>query len=850
MRSTALLLLLCTSVLLVTGDAAALGASTSTRGFAAGGGLAYFATFSAMCRTDGTPAGTRCFPIPAGPDVGRPVFLNGKAYALYDWPPQVIYELDSSSAPRAALTLPPNQIATELGSNGTHLFYLGEKLIPDGVRLTRVDGTPPGSSLVKALPTTNASMLAHAGDVLLLAVTDTETWKPRFGYRQQLWSSDGTNPGTALLRPEHGYGWTQLGGTVLFLSQYELWRTDGTQTGTFLIAPRVERITVREPFAYFTRGHEVWRTDGTSAMVVRRFDPDFYASLAGVAGSRFVLLQTGPETTTVWGADDAGGPPEHLVTIGGDQAYRFVDSIAHAGGLVFFTVRTSIWQDELWRSDGTAAGTFAVAALPAYAPELTPIGDKVVFLGDDGVHGTEPWVSDGTREGTKMLANLAPEGTVRGTVTDAATGLPIENAVVRGGGGAVRTGPDGRYTLEGVIGPLTLQAGTDVYLTDTRELTVEAHDDVTVDFALTLGARMTGRVTDTSGAPQTGFKVQVIPDTGPAIALITDEAGRYTTPPIQAGPVWTVRADTQSGHNAAAQGGIRLTAGSTHTADLTMTQFGLLRFRLVDAVTLGPVRTDRFGLVRAYHALGEPASPYNTVSGSSVDVALPDGDYQAVTSSAVYRDRWLDGAACPVPGCHTVPPAQRGTTLRCTGDTTTPVDFVVTPVGRSVRGVVVDAESGARMRIYSTISVSDATRAYAWSGSTNGAVFESDPIFPDGLLTVVVQPGDRAYLPATAVVDLRNAEDPRPEIKFKVARGGTVRGRVVDRAGNAIRDVEVSVAGRRDFTDAIGSYAIPGLATGTYTVVAKHDGYADARVEGVTLTNGMKTTVHLTMDRK
>ncbi len=37
--------------------------------------------------------------------------------------------------------------------------------------------------------------------------------------------------------------------------------------------------------------------------------------------------------------------------------------------------------------------------------QLTPLGDLVVFVANDRVHGFEPWVSDGTAEGTRLLAD-------------------------------------------------------------------------------------------------------------------------------------------------------------------------------------------------------------------------------------------------------------------------------------------------------------------------------------------------------------------------------------------------------------------------------------------------------------
>jgi ELWxxDGT repeat protein len=39
---------------------------------------------------------------------------------------------------------------------------------------------------------------------------------------------------------------------------------------------------------------------------------------------------------------------------------------------------------------------------------LTPLGERVVFVANDRIHGFEPWVSDGTEEGTRLLADTCP----------------------------------------------------------------------------------------------------------------------------------------------------------------------------------------------------------------------------------------------------------------------------------------------------------------------------------------------------------------------------------------------------------------------------------------------------------
>ena len=57
--------------------------------------------------------------------------------------------------------------------------------------------------------------------------------------------------------------------------------------------------------------------------------------------------------------------------------------------------------EELWVTDGTVAGAHAVASLDSAAiSNLITIGSRVFFAVDDGVHGQELWTSNGTAAGT------------------------------------------------------------------------------------------------------------------------------------------------------------------------------------------------------------------------------------------------------------------------------------------------------------------------------------------------------------------------------------------------------------------------------------------------------------------
>jgi ELWxxDGT repeat protein len=76
--------------------------------------------------------------------------------------------------------------------------------------------------------------------------------------------------------------------------------------------------------------------------------------------------------------------------------------------------------NELWKSDGTTAGTALVKdifpgtknaiqnGLYTWNTSLKKVGNRVIFNADDGVHGQELWGSDGTAAGTNLLIDVKP----------------------------------------------------------------------------------------------------------------------------------------------------------------------------------------------------------------------------------------------------------------------------------------------------------------------------------------------------------------------------------------------------------------------------------------------------------
>jgi len=89
------------------------------------------------------------------------------------------------------------------------------------------------------------------------------------------------------------------------------------------------------------------------------------------------------------------------------------------GNTLFFVANDGTSGSELWRSDGTSAGTVRVADIrpgsaSSYPQGLTAIENTLYFNANDGSSGKELWKSDGTAAGTYLLLN---DGTVGGSLS-------------------------------------------------------------------------------------------------------------------------------------------------------------------------------------------------------------------------------------------------------------------------------------------------------------------------------------------------------------------------------------------------------------------------------------------------
>ena len=92
--------------------------------------------------------------------------------------------------------------------------------------------------------------------------------------------------------------------------------------------------------------------------------------------------------------------------------------LTSVNGLLVFRANDGVHGTELWRSDGTAAGTTLVSDINAgqsgsLPDNLTNANGTLFFTANDGVHGVKLWESDGTAAGTVQVPDAS--GTVLNT---------------------------------------------------------------------------------------------------------------------------------------------------------------------------------------------------------------------------------------------------------------------------------------------------------------------------------------------------------------------------------------------------------------------------------------------------
>jgi ELWxxDGT repeat protein len=121
----------------------------------------------------------------------------------------------------------------------------------------------------------------------------------------------------------------------------------------------------------------------------------------------------------LWKSDGTAAGTQMVLDINRGSAGSRPSLLTNVNGTIFFAANDGVHGRALWRSNGTAAGTTLVKDInpsPNYYDFLLKGADVEVnfngtlfFTASDGAHGVELWRSDGTAVGTQMVMDFKPE---------------------------------------------------------------------------------------------------------------------------------------------------------------------------------------------------------------------------------------------------------------------------------------------------------------------------------------------------------------------------------------------------------------------------------------------------------
>ena len=344
-------------------------------------------------------------------------FAESSQYLYYNYPFSVVWE-----------------------KNGYIYFTaIGYSTVPNGggytndVELWRSDGTAAGTEIVKDIyPGNEGSYPVNFVDVN--GTLYFSAYNPSSG--KELWKTDGTTAGTVMVKDiiagnvggfersgQWGYDgfpfsvvW-QNGNDFYFIANnyastpgnyindVELWKSDGTDAGTVMVKDIHPGHESSDPqdfhdvngTLYFSAynassGKELWKTDGTTAgtVIVKEI-------IAGNVG--------GFQTSGQWGYNSF---PFSVVWQNGNTFYFVANNYASPPGNYIDDV-------ELWKSDGTDAGTVMVKDIypgheSSHPRDFREINGTLYFTAHNAASGRELWKSDGSNGGTVLVKEIISGG--------------------------------------------------------------------------------------------------------------------------------------------------------------------------------------------------------------------------------------------------------------------------------------------------------------------------------------------------------------------------------------------------------------------------------------------------------
>ncbi|HRI19788.1 MAG TPA: T9SS type A sorting domain-containing protein, partial [Panacibacter sp.] len=257
----------------------------------------------------------------------------------------------------------------------------------------------------------------------------------------RLWSSDGTAAGTKMISPTMNvYNIIGAGSTIMNNSIYfpgtsggtQLWKSDGTETGTVKVADIASvtggsginiPVTVGNNIFFKVGTKELWKSDGTASgtVLVKNMEPvsngGTFSPLYMLAYDNNTLMftcnytnswETNPWGCELWKSDgtDAGTSlVKSFNNLNGSTGITPNTFTKYNGQYYFMAYSTSGYY-ELWKTNTTPAGTSIVRSssqLDGSFPEAITVANGLIYYigwGATSSNNYGLWQSDGTAGGT------------------------------------------------------------------------------------------------------------------------------------------------------------------------------------------------------------------------------------------------------------------------------------------------------------------------------------------------------------------------------------------------------------------------------------------------------------------
>jgi ELWxxDGT repeat protein len=294
----------------------------------------------------------------------------------------------------------------------------------------RTDGTFAGTFPVKNAVEVIGEITPAGDNLFFQVVTPDGAW--------QLWRSNGATAGTVLMKQESSANWAwsytmaTIGGTFLFTNAAgELWKSNGTTAGTTLVKsfPRMENMVSdgNGSRAYLLvepapGSFELWKTNGTTAGTLRiqplvpvtGFSTRYYFfPNSTINGITYFFGTDNLKGHELWRTDGTAAGTYRIAKIQMSSATQFISQVRSMTVFqnnLYFSAPNASREFALFKSDGTTAGTVQLATMPAIV-QFIPLGDKLLFFPfRSSLTTTAPaviWSTDGTTAGTLPVATVS-----------------------------------------------------------------------------------------------------------------------------------------------------------------------------------------------------------------------------------------------------------------------------------------------------------------------------------------------------------------------------------------------------------------------------------------------------------